>query len=90
LEVSALPLPHPAARLVGIAVVEVAALLLRLPSKVGYWTKVWNGTVSVVQVDETVTSRGVTVTGCVIVEPAEDTETVAVFVTTVVLTGGWT
>ena len=38
-----------------------------------------------VQVGETVTAGNVTVTGCVTVEPAEDTEIVAVFVTRLVL-----
>ena len=65
-----MPLPHPAARVVGIAVVEVVALLARLTPRVEYCTEVGNGINSVLQIEETVTGSSVEVTVYVAVEAA--------------------
>ena len=54
--------------------------------RVEYPTEVGKGTRLVAQVGETVTGGGETVTSCVAVGPARDTEVVNVFVTTLVLT----
>lgn len=63
-----MPVPHPAARLVGITVAAVVALLATFAPRVRYPTEVGKGTRLVVQTSKTVTGGREIVASCVAVE----------------------